>query len=71
MTAARCGGKRVGYIPVSTLDKETDRQLEGIALNKLFADKATERRQLDTMLQYLGDVDVIVVRSICRRSPCA
>jgi hypothetical protein len=39
MTAARLGGKRVGYLRVSTVNQKTDRQLEGIALNKRFTDK--------------------------------
>ena len=34
-------GKRVGYIRVSTLDQNTERQLEAIKLDKTFTDKAS------------------------------
>jgi DNA invertase Pin-like site-specific DNA recombinase len=34
-------GQRIGYIRVSTIDQNTERQLEGIELAKLFTDKAS------------------------------
>ena len=50
MTAAKRGGKRVGYIRVSTVGQNTDRQLDGIELDKKFTDKVsgkdTNRPQL-------------------------
>jgi DNA invertase Pin-like site-specific DNA recombinase len=70
MTAARRGGKRVGYIRVSTLDQNTERQLEGIPLDKRFTDKAsgkdTDRPQLHAALDYLREGDVLVVHSMDR-----
>jgi hypothetical protein len=33
-------GQRIGYIRVSTLDQHTERQLEGIEVDKTFLDKA-------------------------------
>lgn len=70
MTAARRGGKRVGYIRVSTLDQNTERQLDGIELDKQFTDKAsgkdTNRPQLQAALDYLRDGDVLVVDSMDR-----
>jgi DNA invertase Pin-like site-specific DNA recombinase len=70
MTAARRGGKRVGYIRVSTLDQKTDRQLEGVDLDKRFTDKASgkdmKRPQLEAALQYLREGDVLVVHSMDR-----
>ena len=70
MTADRCGGKRVGYIRVSTLDQNTERQLEGIPLDKRFLDKAsgkdTNRPQLQAALEYLREGDVLVVHSMDR-----
>jgi len=70
MTAARRGGKRVGYIRVSTLDQNTERQLEGIPLDKRFTDKAsgkdTDRPQLQAALEYLREGDVLVVHSMDR-----
>jgi DNA invertase Pin-like site-specific DNA recombinase len=34
-------GQRVGYIRVSTLDQHTERQLDGIQVDKTFTDKAS------------------------------
>ena len=64
------GGKRVGYIRVSSLDQNEVRQLDGIELNKVFTDKAsgkdTKRPQLQACLDYLRDGDVLVVHSMDR-----
>ena len=64
------GGKRVGYIRVSSLDQNEVRQLDGIELNKIFTDKAsgkdTKRPQLQACLEYLRDGDVLVVHSMDR-----
>jgi DNA invertase Pin-like site-specific DNA recombinase len=68
--AARKGGKRVGYVRVSSLDQNTERQLEGVSLDKRFVDKAsgkdTNRPQLQAALDYLRDGDVLVVHSMDR-----
>jgi len=44
-------GQRIGYIRVSTLDQNPDRQLEGVQVSKVFIDKAsgkdTQRPQLE------------------------
>jgi len=70
MTAAKRGGKRVGYVRVSTLDQNTERQLEGVAVDKVFTDKAsgkdTNRPQLKAALDYLREGDVFVVHSMDR-----
>lgn len=70
MTAARRGGKRVGYIRVSTLDQNAERQLDGVELDKRFTDKAsgkdTKRPQLQAALDYLREGDVLVVHSMDR-----
>lgn len=34
-------GQRVGYVRVSTVDQSTVRQLDGIALDRVFEDKAS------------------------------
>jgi DNA invertase Pin-like site-specific DNA recombinase len=43
-------GQHIGYIRVSTIDQNTERQLDGIELDKTFTDKAsgkdTKRPQL-------------------------
>ena len=70
MTPARRGGKRVGYIRVSSVDQNTERQLEGVQVDKRFTDKAsgkdTKRPQLQAVLEYLRDGDVLVVHSMDR-----
>lgn len=70
VAAARRGGKRVGYIRVSSLDQNTARQLEGVELDKTFSDKASgkdvKKPQLQAALEYLRDGDVLVVHSMDR-----
>jgi DNA invertase Pin-like site-specific DNA recombinase len=70
MTPARKRDKRVGYIRVSTVDQNTERQLEGQELDKTFTDKAsgkdTRRPQLAAMLDYIRDGDVLIVHSMDR-----
>jgi DNA invertase Pin-like site-specific DNA recombinase len=62
--------KQVGYIRVSSLDQNTDRQLDGIALDKVFTDKCsgkdTHRPQLALALDYVRDGDTLVVHSMDR-----
>lgn len=61
---------RVGYQRVSTADQNTDRQLDGVAVNKTFTDHAsgkdTERPELARALEYLRDGDTLVVHSMDR-----
>lgn len=63
-------GKHIGYIRVSTTDQNTERQLDGIDLDKVFVDKAsgrdTSRPQLQAALEYLRDGDVLWVHSMDR-----
>ena len=70
MTAAKRGGKRCGYIRVSSIDQNTVRQLDGVQLDRVFTDKAsgkdTNRPQLKAALDYLRDGDVLVVHSMDR-----
>jgi DNA invertase Pin-like site-specific DNA recombinase len=70
MTPAKRGGKRVGYIRVSSIDQNAERQLDGVDLDKRFTDKAsgkdTKRVQLQAALDYLRDGDVLVVHSMDR-----
>ena len=48
-------GKRIGYVRVSSADQNDARQLDGVALEKIFTDKAsgknTDRPQLQAMLE--------------------
>jgi DNA invertase Pin-like site-specific DNA recombinase len=70
MVAAKRGGKRIGYIRVSSIDQNTARQLDGVELDKVFTDKAsgkdTNRPQLKAALDYLRDGDVLLVHSMDR-----
>ena len=63
-------GHKVGYIRVSSVDQNTDRQLEGVALDKVFEDKCsgkdTHRPQLQTLLEYVREGDTIFVHSLDR-----
>ncbi|MBT8163484.1 MULTISPECIES: recombinase family protein [Arthrobacter] len=63
-------GQRIGYIRVSSLDQNSQRQLEGIQLDRTFTDKAsgkdTKRPQLDELLRFSRDGDTLVVHSMDR-----
>lgn len=63
-------GKTVGYIRVSTADQNTERQLDGVALDKVFTDKASgkdaNRPQLQRCLEFLREGDTLVVHSMDR-----
>lgn len=64
------GGKIIGYIRVSSLDQSTDRQLDGITLDKTYTDKlsgkTTDRPALQSLLDYVRDGDTVVVHSMDR-----
>lgn len=63
-------GQRIGYIRVSALDRKTDRQLVGTTVDRLFADRASgkdaERPQLESLLGFVHEGDVVVVHSMDR-----
>src|ERR1700680_4757383 len=63
-------GQRVGYVRVSTFDQNTESQLDGVKLDKVFADKAsgkdTKRPQLTAALEYLREGDMLFVHSMDR-----
>jgi len=63
-------GQIVGYVRVSTVDQNTDRQLDGIELDEVFTDRAsgkdTERPQLQAMLKHVRKGDELVVHSMDR-----
>jgi DNA invertase Pin-like site-specific DNA recombinase len=63
-------GQRVGYVRVSTLDQSTVRQLDGVALDRVFEDKASgkdvARPQLEAMIGFVRDGDTVVVHSMDR-----
>lgn len=63
-------GKQIGYIRVSSISQNTERQLSGVDLDKVFEDKVsakdTNRAGLQTCLDYLREDDVLHVHSIDR-----
>lgn len=63
-------GQRVGYVRVSTVDQNTDRQLDGITVDRTFTDRAsgkdTNRPALAECLNYVRDGDTLVVHSMDR-----
>ena len=63
-------GQRIGYVRVSSVDQNTDRQLEGVKLDRVFTDKAsgrdTKRPALDELLRFVREGDTVIVHSIDR-----
>ena len=63
-------GKRIGYIRVSTVDQNPERQLQGVKIDKRFIDYAsgssTDRPQLSALLDYVREDDIILVHSMDR-----
>jgi len=63
-------GKKVGYVRVSTIEQKTERQLDGIELDRIFEDKASgkdvKRPELDELLKYVRDGDIVYVHSMDR-----
>ena len=57
----------VGYIRVSTLGQHTERQLDGVPLDKVFEDRCSgkdaHRPQLQACLEYLREGDTLLVHS--------
>lgn len=62
--------KKIGYIRISTLDQNHERQLDNMALDKCFIDHASgkdmKRPQLEALLNYARDGDAVVVHSMDR-----
>ncbi|NMM76221.1 recombinase family protein [Acidovorax sp. SRB_24] len=69
-TAKYPTGQHVGYVRVSTTDQNTQRQLEGVVLDKVFTDKASgkdrQRPQLGACLSHLREGDTLHVHSMDR-----
>lgn len=61
-------GQDVGYIRVSSTGQDTDRQLEGIKLTKIFTEKVSgkdrNRPQLESCLDYVREGDNLHVHSL-------
>ena len=63
-------GQRVGYQRVSSADQSTDRQLDGVPLDRMFTDHAsgkdTQRPELQKLIAYVREGDLVVVHSMDR-----
>ncbi len=63
-------GQLIGYVRVSTVEQNTDRQLDGVALDKVFTDHAsgkdTNRPQFQAMRAHVREGDELIVHSMDR-----
>lgn len=64
-------GQRVGYVRVSTLDQNAVRQLDGIQVDKTYAEKASgkdqkNRPELENLIGFVRDGDTVLVHSMDR-----
>jgi DNA invertase Pin-like site-specific DNA recombinase len=63
-------GQRVGYIRVSSIDQNTERQLDGIQLDRTFTDKVsgkdTNRPQLEALIGFVREGDIVICHSMDR-----
>ena len=63
-------GQRIGYVRVSTLDQNDQRQLEGQTLDQVFTDHAsgknTQRPKLEELIRFARAGDTVVVHSMDR-----
>ncbi|MET3720355.1 DNA invertase Pin-like site-specific DNA recombinase [Arthrobacter sp. UYEF21] len=63
-------GQTFGYVRVSSLDKNTIRQLDGEHLDRVFMDQASgkdqNRQQLDALIDFARDGDTVLVHSMDR-----
>ena len=63
-------GQRIGYVRVSSFDQNPERQLEAVAVDRTFIDKAsgkdTLRPQLEELLAFVRHGDTVVVHSMDR-----
>jgi DNA invertase Pin-like site-specific DNA recombinase len=63
-------GQRIGYTRVSAADQNSARQLDGIPLDRIFADQAsgkdTKRPQLEAALTFLREGDTLICHSLDR-----
>ena len=67
---ANGNGHNVGYVRVSSIGQNLDRQLDGIVLDRIFTEKLSakdvKRPVLQDCIEYLRDGDVLHVHSIDR-----
>lgn len=63
-------GQRIGYIRVSSYEQNPERQLEGVALDHSFTDRASgkdvHRPQLEALMRFVRQGDTVLVHSMDR-----
>ena len=63
-------GQKIGYIRVSSTDQNTERQLDGMVLDRVFTDKVSgksvARPHLQEMLRFVREGDHLFVHSMDR-----
>lgn len=63
-------GQKIGYIRVSSSDQNTERQLDGLVMDRIFTDKvsgkSTDRPNLQEMLRFVRVGDHLFVHSMDR-----
>jgi len=63
-------GQRIGYVRVSSFDQNPERQLEQVAVDRVFTDMAsgkdTRRPELERLLAFVREGDTVVVHSMDR-----
>jgi DNA invertase Pin-like site-specific DNA recombinase len=63
-------GQRIGYVRVSTIEQNAERQLDGLVLDRTFTDRASgrdaERPELQSLLGFIREGDTVVVHSMDR-----
>jgi DNA invertase Pin-like site-specific DNA recombinase len=70
MTAAKSKSQHLGYVRVSSVSQNTERQLDGLELERIFEDKVSgknmNRPQLQELLRYARHGDTVYVHSLDR-----
>src|SRR3546814_264094 len=70
VSGGKMKGQKIGYVRVSAFDQNVDRQLDGIALDRVFTDRASGkdvgRPQLAALLSFIREGDTLVVHSMDR-----
>ena len=63
-------GQRIGYVRVSTVEQNAERQLDGMVLDRTFTDRASgrdaNRPDLVELFKFARDGDTVIVHSMDR-----
>ena len=63
-------GQRIGYVRVSTVEQNAERQLDGLTLDRTFTDRASgrdaDRPKLQALMEFAREGDTVLVHSMDR-----